>query len=182
MAASPERTHFIAMAGYNRWMNQKVYAAAAKLPIGQFEAPAGAFFGSLAGTLNHLVLADTIWLQRFVAHPIPYRALDVVRALPEPTALASVTAPPFEHLLGQRQLLDAVIEDWMGELQDEHLGATVQYKRLNGECYAKRLGSVLMHFFNHQTHHRGQASTLLFQAGLDIGATDLLVLIPEAAL
>ena len=181
MSASPELRQFISMAGYNRWMNHKIYEAAAQLPMGQFEAQRGAFFGSLAGTLGHLVLADTIWLQRFAAHPIRSDALDAVRALPAPTVLAPDDAPPIGQLLEQRQLLDTAIINWVGELRDEHLDQTLQYARLNGERYAKRFGSVLFHFFNHQTHHRGQASTLLFQAGLDIGSTDLLVLIPEAA-
>jgi len=181
MSASPELSHFISMAGYNRWMNQKIYEAAATLPTGQFEAERGAFFGSLAGTLNHLVLADTIWLQRFAAHPMRSHALDAVRMLPVPTVLAPDAAPSIGQLLQQRQLLDTVIDNWVGELREEHLDQTLQYVRLNGERHAKRFGSVLFHFFNHQTHHRGQASTLLFQAGVDVGATDLLVLIPEAA-
>ncbi|MBC7685240.1 MAG: DinB family protein [Bdellovibrionales bacterium] len=168
------------MAAYNQWMNEKIYAAAAKLPMGQFEAERGAFFGSLAGTLNHLLLGDTIWLQRFAAHPVRFDSLDAVRALPKPTGLAPDLTPPLERLLEQRQMLDAAITSWVGELRGEHLDQTLHYSRLNGERYAKRFGSVLAHFFNHQTHHRGQASTLLFQAGLDIGSTDLLVLIPEA--
>ena len=170
------------MAAYNKWMNAKMYEAAGRLPIGEFEARRGAFFGSLAGTLNHLVLADTIWLQRFAAHPVRFEMLDAVRALPAPTSLAEATAPSIERLLEQRQLLDAVITSWVGELREEHLDQTLHYSRMNGEHHAKRFGSVISHFFNHQTHHRGQASTLLFQAGVDIGSTDLLVLIPDAAL
>lgn len=181
MPASSELLHFASMAAYNQWMNEKMYEAAVKLPTGQFEAERGAFFGSLAGTLNHLLLGDTIWLQRFAAHPVRFESLDAVRALPAPTALAQDLAPPLERQLEQRRMLDAAITSWVGELRDEHLDQTLHYRRLNGERYAKRFGSVISHFFNHQTHHRGQASTLLFQAGLDIGSTDLLVLIPEAA-
>ena len=181
MSASFERAYLISMADYNRWMNEKIYGAAAKLTMEQFAAPRGAYFDSLAGTLNHLVLADTIWLQRFAAHPIRYDTLDPVRALPAPTSLAQDQAPPIGLLLEQRNMLDAVISNWVGELRDEHLDQTLHYTRINGDSHAKRLGSVLVHFFNHQTHHRGQASTLLFQAGLDIGPTDLLLLTPEVA-
>jgi uncharacterized damage-inducible protein DinB len=49
-----------------------------------------------------------------------------------------------------------------------------------GMKQCKALGPLLTHFFNHQTHHRGQASTLLHQFGVDVGVTDLLALIPDA--
>lgn len=181
MSASSERAHFALMARYNVWMNEKLYGAAARLPEHEVVAERGAFFGSLAGTLNHLILADTIWLQRFATHPVRYGALDTVRGLSAPTSLGQeVPAPPLAAMWESRQLLDAAISGWIGELRDEHLDQTLRYRRLNGEAYAKRFGSVIGHFFNHQTHHRGQVSTLLFQAGVDIGPTDLLVLIGEA--
>lgn len=179
MSISAELAQFAALAQYNHWMNEKLYAACAKLPEGQFAADRGAFFGSLAGTLNHLVLADTIWLQRFAAHPARFDALDPIRALPSPTTLMQDAPPPLQALWERRQLIDAAINGWISELRAEHLDQVLHYRRLNGDAYAKRFGSVLMHFFNHQTHHRGQASTLLFQAGVDIGETDLLVLIPQ---
>jgi uncharacterized damage-inducible protein DinB len=129
--------------------------------------------------LNHLVLADTIWLQRFAAHPLRQRALDTVRALPAPTGLTGADAPPLPLLFERRRLLDSVIKEWVDELADADFDGVLHYKRLNGEPGAKRFGGVMLHFFNHQTHHRGQASTLLFQAGVDIGVTDLLVLLPN---
>jgi uncharacterized damage-inducible protein DinB len=181
MSASSERAHFALMARYNQWMNEKLYAAAAKLPEGGAHAERGAFFGSLAGTLNHLLLADTIWLQRFAAHPVRYASLDGVRSLPAPAGLADAAPPPLPALWERRQLLDKAIGDWIHELRDEHLDQTLRYRRLNGETYAKRFGSVLQHFFNHQTHHRGQATTLLSQAGIDVGPTDLLLLIDDVA-
>lgn len=180
MSTSSERAHFATMARYNQWMNEKIYAAAATLPEGQYSAARGAFFGSLAGTLNHLVLGDTIWLQRFAAHPVRFDTLDQVRELPAPTSLAEEIAPPLQALWERRQMLDGAISGWVEQLRDEHLDQTLHYKRMNGQTYGKRFGSVLMHFFNHQTHHRGQASTLLFQAGVDIGETDLLVLVSDA--
>lgn len=178
MSASSERAHFALLARYNQWMNEKLYAAAARLPEGEAHAARGAFFGSLAGTLNHLLLGDTIWLQRFAAHPLRYASLDRVRNLPAPTSL-SAPAPPLAELWERRQLLDAIIGDWIHELREEHLDQTLRYRRLNGEAGTKRFGSVILHFFNHQTHHRGQATTLLSQAGIDIGPTDLLVLIDD---
>jgi uncharacterized damage-inducible protein DinB len=180
MSASSERAHFALLARYNQWMNEKLYAAAARLPEADVRTDRGAFFGSLAGTLHHLILADTIWLQRFAAHPVRWAALDPVRTLPAPTGLAEQSPPPLPAQWERRQLLDEAIGAWFHELREEHLDQTLSYRRLNGETYRKRLGSVLLHFFNHQTHHRGQASTLLSQLGVDIGPTDLLLLIDEA--
>lgn len=179
MSASSERAQFALMARYNGWMNEKMYAAAARLPASEWGAERKAFFGSLAGTLHHLILTDTIWLQRFAAHPVRYLALDAARMLPTPGALAETTPPPLPLLWERRQMLDAVISGWVTELREEHLDQTLHYRRLNGETGAKRFGHVIAHFFNHQTHHRGQASTLLCQAGVDIGPTDLLMLIGD---
>ncbi len=49
------------------------------------------------------------------------------------------------------------------------------------EAAARNFFSLVMHFFNHQAHHRGQVTTLLSQTGIDIGVTDLLALIPDEA-
>lgn len=179
MSATSERAQFALLARYNQWMNEKLYAAAAKLPVEEVYADRRAFFGSLAGTMNHLLLGDTIWLQRFAAHPLRYASLDSIRTLPAPASLADAAPPPLAQMWERRQTLDAAISAWILELRDDHLDQTLRYRRLNGEPGAKRLGSVILHFFNHQTHHRGQCTTLLSQAGVDIGPTDLLVLIDD---
>ncbi len=113
MSTSFPSTQFTLMASYNQWMNEKLYEAAAKLPEAELTANRGAFFGSLTGTLNHLVIADTIWLQRFTAHPAPFRALDAVRVLPTPTALAADELPALPLLFERRRLLDFVIKEWI---------------------------------------------------------------------
>lgn len=179
MPPTSERSHFALLASYNQWMNEKMYEAAARLPEAELKADKGAFFGSLIGTLNHIVLADTIWMQRFTAHPAPFRALDAVRVLPRPAALSAAEPPPLPLLFERRRLLDSVITEWIDELADEDLRQVLAYTTMAGVHGAKPLNSLLLHFFNHQTHHRGQASTLLFQAGIDVGSTDLLVLIPN---
>jgi uncharacterized damage-inducible protein DinB len=74
--------------------------------------------------------------------------------------------------------LDAIIEALAAEVSDADLAQALAYRNARGEC-SKHFGSLLLHLFNHQTHHRGQAGTLLTQAGVDIGVTDLLEWIPE---
>lgn len=172
-------SHIALMADYNQWMNNKLYAAARTLPAEALAAERQAFFGSIIGTLNHLVVADTIWLQRFAAHPARHSALEPIVQLPAPAALDALLFADFEALSNLRQLLDETIKQWAAQLTEEDLLAVLYYRNMKGVTAAKRFSSLVMHFFNHQTHHRGQVSTLLFQTGVDIGVTDLLALIPN---
>lgn len=172
--------HFTLLAHYNEWMNHKLYEAAATLPPGELAADRGAFFGSLLATLNHIAVADTIWLKRFASHPRFATALAPVTALPTPAALDQPLCDTLAGLRARRAWLDQAIKDWVATLDEAGLDAVISYRRFNGESNNRPLGLLLLHFFNHQTHHRGQATTLLSQAGVDVGATDLLVLVPEA--
>lgn len=171
------RDYAMLMAHYNSWMNERLYAAAASLPAEQLTADTGAFFGSLIGTLNHIVTADTIWLKRFAAQQTACAALDPVRALASPASLRAQWAGDLAALRPHRALLDGVISAWAAQLQEADGDMVLHYTNSVGPN-SKRLGAVVLHFFNHQTHHRGQATTLLSQAGVDPGVTDLLMLIP----
>ena len=168
------------MAQYNRWMNERMYAAAATLDAGALSADRGAFFGSILGTLNHIAVADTIWLNRFARHEGGFSSLDTLSGFPPPTSLSQSLASNLEELRDHRQALDALIERWVAELKPEHLSSSFTYKNMAGTMHSRNFGALVQHFFNHQTHHRGQASTLLFQAGVDIGVTDLLAVIPNS--
>lgn len=168
------------MARYNTWMNTRTYDAAGRLPPSELAVDRKAFFGSILGTLNHLVVTDTIWLKRFAAHPAAHAALDPVRRLPMPASLDAMPFTDFAALAAHRKMLDGAIEDWVQSLTDDDLGYVLHYANSKGVESDRLLFSLVLHFFNHQTHHRGQVSTLLFQAGVDVGVTDLLVLIPQA--
>ena len=172
-------TEISLLADYNAWMNAKLYAAAASLPAHELTLDHKAFFGSIIGTLNHLVVADTIWLKRFTTHPAQFVSLAPIAGLPAPTALDDILFGDIAALEMRRKLLDDVITQWAAELTAEHLQCVFHYRSMKGGPGQKRFSSVLMHFFNHQTHHRGQATTLLFQAGVDVGITDLLARIPN---
>jgi uncharacterized damage-inducible protein DinB len=171
--------HVVLMASYNEWMNAKLYAAAGKLPAADLAADRKAFFGSIIGTLNHLVVGDTIWLKRFATHPAGHAALDPVRGLPAPESLDQLLFADLAKLLERRALLDRVIKSWASALTEADLRHVLHYANTKGVVSQKRLASLVVHFFNHQTHHRGQATTLLFQAGQDVGVTDLLAQIPD---
>lgn len=174
--------HITLLARYNEWMNNKLYEAAGALPAEELAADRGAFFGSLQATLNHIAVGDTIWLKRIAAHPRFAAALAPLSGLPAPASLDQPLFASFDALRERRAWLDRLILDWTAGLGDADLDAVISYRRMNGEANNRRLGLLLMHFFNHQTHHRGQATTLLSQAGVDVGVTDLLMLVPEADL
>ncbi|HSD39356.1 MAG TPA: DinB family protein [Rhodocyclaceae bacterium] len=169
------------LAKYNAWMNTKLYEGAATLPEEVLQADRKAFFGSIVGTFNHLVVADTIWLKRFATHPLGFAALAPVVDLPAPKALNEVVFADLSTLTERRRLLDRSILDFGAEMTDAHLQTVFHYRNTKGIPSQKAFSSVLMHFFNHQAHHRGQLTTLLFQAGFDPGVTDLLALIPNEA-
>jgi uncharacterized damage-inducible protein DinB len=174
-------SHILLMASYNQWMNARLYQAAGRLSAQELAADRGAFFKSVLGTLNHIVVGDTVWLQRFATHPARYAALEPVRQLAAPASLDQILFADFAALSAHRGMLDEVIRRWAAEVKEEHLGHLLEYRNLQRIPGRRRFGSLVMHFFNHQTHHRGQAGTLLHQAGHDVGVTDLLTLIPNEA-
>lgn len=171
--------HVRLMAQYNQWMNAKVYQAALGLPEAEQVADRKAFFGSLLGTLNHLMVGDTLWLQRFASHPADYAALAPVRDLPAPAGLEQILFADFQALYAHRQWLDQLILDWTAVIDESDLDHVLAYRNSKGVPAQKPFFSLLMHFFNHQTHHRGQVTTLLAQAGVDVGVTDLVALIAD---
>lgn len=167
------------MADYNAWMNRSIYDAAGRLPAEEIAPDRGAFFGSILGTLEHLVVADTIWLKRFAEHPAG-GALAAVRDLPQPTALSQIQFGALGPLRERREMLDGLFVGWTAALRESDLEVPLAYRNMRGDAFTKPFGLVLQHVFNHQTHHRGQTTTLLSQAGVDVGVTDLLTLIPAA--
>ncbi|PSB02070.1 DinB family protein [Merismopedia glauca] len=166
---------------YNRWMNQKVYQAASGLNEDVLIADKGAFFGSMLGTLNHILVADIIWLKRFSTHPTHHPILDSIRQTPQPKALNQILYSHFYELTNARHDLDELIILWCQELAETDLDVKLTYQSMKGETGIREFGSLVLHFFNHQSHHRGQVTTLLSQAGVDVGVTDLLVIIPNFA-
>ncbi|RYX95268.1 MAG: damage-inducible protein DinB [Comamonadaceae bacterium] len=170
------------MARYNRWINQRVYEAAGRLTEEERQRDRGAFFGSIHRTLQHLVVADQIWLKRFIPCA-DQSGIDSgmlgsdVLDLPTPSALDMLLFADWAPLLRKRVQLDAAIDEWTAGFSDAFLNSTMRYGNSKGVQRAHPAWQALTHFFNHQTHHRGQATTLLAQAGVDLGVTDLVALL-----
>lgn len=172
--------HFQLLARYNAWMNDKVYGAAAQLSPEALVQDRGAFFRSILGTLNHIAVGDIVWLTRFAEHPSCTALRQALATLPTPAALNQHLFDHLAPLHGLRNQLDGHIRDWVAALTEQDLDHHLQYHNMQGVPAQRLYPSLMLHFFNHQTHHRGQASTLL-QAGQDIGVTDLLALIADSS-
>jgi uncharacterized damage-inducible protein DinB len=102
-----------------------------------------------------------------------------LRAMPMPAGLAVLAFTELEPLAAHRRWLDEVIRAWAGELEEGALDYILHHANTKGEEFDRHYFGLIMHFFNHQTHHRGQVTTLLSQEGIDIGSTDLLTLVPS---
>ncbi len=157
------KAHFEMMAAYNDWANRRLYDAAAALSDTQYRSDCGAFFGSVHGTFNHLFVADVIWLARFRGDPNP------------PWALDSIAHDQFDSLRARRIALDHDIMGFVGSLTDARIDAEISYRTVSGaKNVIQQLAPALSHFFNHQTHHRGQCHAMLTRLSGSAPALDLL--------
>lgn len=159
-------------------MNERLYAACEVLTDAQRKADRGAFFKSIHHALTHLVLADKMWLARFAAQgPVVAALQPGLLAVPAGSDYTSDLHPDWADLKQTRNALDAAIEQWVADMQPEFLTNTMRYANTKGVQRAHPAWQAMTHFFNHQTHHRGQVTTLLTQAGVDVGVTDLIALV-----
>ena len=166
------------LARYNRWMNQRLYAACEALTDAQRKADRGAFFKSIHHTLTHIVLADKMWLARFARQGSEFAALaPALLAMPEGSDYTSDLHPDWADLKQTRDALDSAMEQWLAEMTPDFLSSTMRYTNTKGVERAHPAWQAMTHLFNHQTHHRGQVTTLLAQADVDVGVTDLVALV-----
>ena len=169
------------LARYNRWFNQRLYDACEQLDDAERKRDRGAFFGSIHNTLNHLVWGDQLWLGRFAAQPqanagaLGGGLLD----LPAGAVHETVLHAEWSALRAKRAQLDAALDAWLAAMPPGFPASTIRYSNTRGVARGHPAWLALTHFFNHQTHHRGQVTALLMQAGVDPGITDLIALAPQ---
>lgn len=157
------------MAAYNSEMNRRIYEAAARLPDAERKREQGAFWGSIHGTLNHLLWADRMWMSRFDGWPPP----------PVPQKESAAMIADFRALKAEREAADAKIEAWAARVDEAWLAADqVWFSGAAQRELRMKRHFLMMHFFNHQTHHRGQAHTMITAANERTGDTDLFLLMP----
>lgn len=168
------------LADYNQLMNRRLFGAARKLSSDELKMDRGAYFKSILGTLNHILVGDLIWLNRLANHhPSHFLSLKAVQEMTMPSSLDAILYNEIEELWDERQMVDSAIVCWMNELEPLDLEQPLHYKNMAGHEFKKQTGSLIVHLYNHQTHHRGQLTTLLSQAGVDFGATDLIEIISD---
>lgn len=165
---------FKTYAKYNQWMNQSLYDTCKKLGQDAIEQEQGAFFGSILGTLNHLLIADVFWLARCSGDKSLTRMQDESGNTLKITALDQIVYGDLNPLWQARQRLDRNILTYLDSLNDGSLENLIEYRNSRGETLKNPVSIILLHWFNHQTHHRGQVTTLLSQQGVDPGLTDLI--------
>jgi uncharacterized damage-inducible protein DinB len=142
--------HYRMFGHYNAWANARLYESVARLSTEQYRADRGAFFKSVHGTLNHLLVTDRIWMQRFTAEGAA------------PDRLDAVLFEAFGELRAAREAEDRRIVDFVDRLDDQRIAGTITYRRVSSpEQFEQHLAPALAHWFNHQTHHRGQVHALL---------------------
>lgn len=157
------KRHFMMFAAYNQWANSRIYDACANLSEEEFGRNTGAFFGSMMGTLNHILTADRVWMKRFTGEGDAPATLDAIihRALPA--------------LRAAREAEDKRIVQWVDGLSDKAFAGRFSYMTVTDmRTISQRLSPALDHLFNHQTHHRGQAHMILTVLGRPSVPLDLI--------
>lgn len=140
---------FRQLSDYNSWANARLYEAAIGLPEELYRADIGIFFHSLHGTLNHLLLIDRLWLTRLTG------------VGEQPKSLDEILYEDRIELARARLAEDARIIEVVNGYDDNMLSKRVTYRTTAGVAMEQQLSDILLHFFNHQTHHRGQAHASL---------------------
>ena len=153
--------HFRLLARYNARANRHLYEACAQLGDAERKRERRAFFGSIHGTLNHLLVGDRIWLARFAGEEVPSTGLD--RVLYE----------DFAALREAREAEDARIETFAAGLDEHFLAGEIRYVNNEGKQLADPVDLLVAHFFNHGTHHRGQIHDMITQTHLPPPVLDL---------
>ncbi|EJN06234.1 DinB family protein [Phyllobacterium sp. YR531] len=154
------KKHFLRLAHYNQWANRQIYNAAGLLDKDDYFADRRAYFKSMHGTLNHLLAVDKLWFGRFTGDLYALPSYDVI------------LHDNFHELQAVRAAFDDHIIAVVEAINEADIVAPFRWIMINGEPYTSTLDRCLTQIFNHQTHHRGQAHTLLSQLTGDAPALD----------
>jgi uncharacterized damage-inducible protein DinB len=158
--------HVRLMARYNQWQNTSIYKAADSLSDEARRAARGAFFGSIHGTLSHLMWGDKIWMHRFESWPKPEGGI----------ADSASLFSDWAELKAERVRMDAAILAWTQDVSESWLAESLSwFSGALGREISRDRWHLVAHMFNHQTHHRGQVHAMLTAAGAKPEDTDLMI-------
>lgn len=155
------RDHLLYLAGYNRWANARIFDVAYSLAEVDRRRDCQGFFRSLHATLDHVIVAERIWLARWHGEPQPY------------DDLATPLHDDFDALDQARREQDAVLSALVDQNDADDLAQELSYHNMAGEPLKLQKGLILLHLFNHATHHRGQCHHMLTQLGADAPILDM---------
>jgi uncharacterized damage-inducible protein DinB len=153
--------HFQMLAHYNRVANERLYSKCAELSDAEYRRQRQGSFGSIHGLLNHVLLGDGIWMARFEGRG---------QATPP---LNTILFENFPSLRDARTEQDARIEKFFAELSASFFEQRLSYRNNQGKDYTESASVACSHFFNHQTHHRGQIHVMLSQTSVTPPSLDL---------
>ncbi|MFV1985375.1 MAG: DinB family protein [Thiohalomonadales bacterium] len=150
-------------AQYNKWMNDHFYTLCDSISDEERKRDTGAFFKSIHGTFNHILLGDRLWMSRFQGTTFDVESLD------------QELYSDYGELKNQRIITDKTIAQYVESLTNEVLDKPITFvSKVKQSEHTYILRDCILHFFQHQIHHRGQISTLISQLGIDIGVTDMM--------
>ena len=171
------KKQFILMSEYNQWMNESLLSNMEEMSESDLYDDRGAFWGSAFHTMSHILTCDLLWLNRFTGIKSTYFLAEALSQFPQPESNSSHYFDTLKDLRSQRATLDSVIIDWIISIPDSEFSEDVTYQNTSGVNFIEPFASVLFHFFNHQTNHRGQVTTLMSQSGDNSYCTDVLALL-----
>lgn len=148
---------------YSQWMNEKLYTICNAMSEEERTREMGAPFHSIHGTFNHLLLVNRLWLARFQGHDYPIQSL------------GDELYHNFDELHREHIKTDHAVDAWLASLSESALATPFTFhSRSRNQDNTFLLVDLMLHFFNHQTHHRGQITAMIEALGYDCGVTDLL--------
>ncbi|MEA5620952.1 DinB family protein [Cronbergia sp. UHCC 0137] len=147
-------SHFQMLARYNSLANSRLYGVCSQLGDAERKQIRPAFFKSIHGTLNHIMVGDRIWMGRFTGQEMSSTGLD------------AILYDDFEELSAARIWEDNRIEQFTLNLNQDFVIGNITYTNSQRKSYSDPVEILLTHFFNHQTHHRGQIHDMLTQTNI----------------
>lgn len=149
------------LAKYNRLANVRLFDCCSELSPTQRKKDRRAFFRSIHGTLNHIMIGDRIWLSRFQGETVPSTGLD------------EILYDDFDELWEERQSMDRRLSEFVEAKDPDFLEEKISYINNEGHRYDDPVHLLLPHLFNHQTHHRGQVHDMICQTDVDSPVLDM---------
>ena len=167
------------MSRYNQRINTQLLTVCGELSNEALQKETNAFFSNIIAYWNHILFGDLILLRRLAQNEVAQLTLTNFSSFPEPKSPQDIYCTHLLEISELRKRLDELINYYCDNLTDEACERFITYTTTEGENITKVVADVTQHMFNHQTHHRGQVTTLLSQSNIDIGITDLVFIQPN---